>query len=52
MLAGLSILVLLLILRGFSRPSAWLLVPYLAWVGFAAVLNLAIVHLNAPFGGP
>ncbi len=48
----LSILVLLLVLRGFSRPSAWLLVPYLAWVGFAAVLNLAIVHLNAPFDGP
>lgn len=47
----LSILVLLLVLRGFSRPSAWLLLPYLAWVGFAAVLNLAIVHLNSPFGG-
>lgn len=48
----LSILVLLLVLRGFSRPSAWLLLPYLAWVGFAAVLNLAVVHLNGPFGGP
>lgn len=47
----LSIVVLLLVLRGFSRPSAWLLVPYLAWVGLAAVLNLAIVHLNAPFDG-
>ncbi len=48
----LSVLVLLLVVRGFSRPSAWLLLPYLAWVGFAAILNLAIVHLNAPFGGP
>ncbi len=48
----LSILVLLLVVRGFSRPSAWLLLPYLAWVGFAAVLNLAVVHLNAPFGAP
>lgn len=47
----LSILVLLLVVRRFSRPSAWLLLPYLAWVGFAAVLNLAIVHLNGPFGG-
>lgn len=44
-----SILVLVLLLRRFSRPSAWLLLPYLAWVAFAAVLNLAIVELNAPF---
>lgn len=29
------------------RPfAAWLLVPYLAWVSFAFVLNLAIVRLN------
>lgn len=48
----LSILVLLLVVRGFSRPSAWLLLPYLAWVGFAAVLNAAVVDLNAPFGAP
>lgn len=32
------------------RPGAlWLLVPYLAWVSFAAVLNRTIVRLNAPF---
>lgn len=32
------------------RPgAAWLLVPYLAWVSFAAVLNRTIVRLNAPF---
>ncbi len=47
-----SILVLLLLVRRFSRPSAWLLLPYLGWVGFAAVLNLAVVDLNGPFGGP
>lgn len=29
-----------------SRLGAWLLVPYLAWVTFATVLNVAIVHLN------
>jgi tryptophan-rich sensory protein len=29
-----------------SRPAAWLLVPYLAWVGFASVLNAAIWRLN------
>ena len=28
-----------------------LLVPYLAWVTFAAVLNLAVVRLNGPFAG-
>jgi tryptophan-rich sensory protein len=29
-----------------SRRAAWLLVPYLAWVGFATALNAAIWHLN------
>jgi tryptophan-rich sensory protein len=29
-----------------SRAAAWLLVPYLAWVGFATALNLGIVVLN------
>jgi translocator protein len=28
------------------RPAAWLLVPYLAWVGFAAVLNGVLWRLN------
>jgi tryptophan-rich sensory protein len=27
------------------------LVPYLAWVSFAAVLNMTIVRLNRPFDG-
>ena len=26
-----------------------LLLPYLAWVSFASVLNAAVVALNAPF---
>ncbi len=30
-----------------SRPAAWLLSPYLAWVTFAAALNFAIWRLNA-----
>jgi translocator protein len=30
-----------------SRVAGWLLVPYLAWVTFAAVLNVAIWRLNA-----
>ena len=36
-------------------PVLWvsilLLVPYLAWVSFAAFLNLTIVRLNQPFAG-
>ena len=32
-----------------SRPAALLLLPYLAWVSFAAVLNRAVVELNSPF---
>lgn len=29
-----------------SRPAAWLLAPYLAWVSFAAYLNYLIYILN------
>jgi translocator protein len=29
-----------------SQRAFWLMVPYLAWVSFAAVLNLAIWILN------
>jgi translocator protein len=32
--------------RKIYRPAAWLLVPYLLWVSFAAYLNYAIVILN------
>ena len=46
----LSVLALILVLRRYSRVAVWLLSPYLAWVTFAAVLNLAVVRLNAPFG--
>lgn len=30
-----------------SRSAAWLLVPYLAWVSFAAVLNFTLWRLNS-----
>jgi benzodiazapine receptor len=33
-------------LREGDRPSAWLFVPYAAWVAFASSLNLAIAVLN------
>jgi tryptophan-rich sensory protein len=29
--------------------ASFLLLPYLLWVSFASVLNMAIVRLNAPF---
>ncbi len=32
--------------KHYSKLSAWLLVPYLLWVTFAACLNLAILQLN------
>jgi len=45
----LSIVLLIVLLFRGSRPAAWLLLPYLAWVSFAAVLNWKIVQLNMPF---
>lgn len=45
----LSVLLLIVLVRGYARLSAVLLLPYLAWVGFAAYLNWTIVKLNAPF---
>lgn len=45
-----SILLLIVAVVRHSRRAAWLLVPYLVWVTFAATLNLAVVQLNGPFG--
>ena len=45
-LLWLSILILMVMMYWRSRLAAGLLVPYLAWVSFAAMLNLAIVRLN------
>jgi tryptophan-rich sensory protein len=45
----LSILLMVLLVRGYSPRSAWLMMPYLCWVAFAAYLNWTIVKLNAPF---
>jgi benzodiazapine receptor len=46
-----SIATIMFLTWTYSRVSSLLLVPYLAWVSFAAFLNLTIVRLNAPFGG-
>lgn len=47
-IVALLISLIVVVFRFFSvhRLAGWLLVPYLAWVGFALVLNGAIVALN------
>lgn len=45
-----SVLVLILTCARRRRLAAWLLVPYLLWVSFAALLNYEILRLNGPFG--
>jgi translocator protein len=42
----LAIAVTLAAFSRVSRAAAWLLVPYLAWVSFAAVLNFTLWQLN------
>ncbi len=48
----LSVLALVIGLAPFSTTASWLVAPYLAWVAFAAYLNLTIVRLNGPFTTP
>jgi benzodiazapine receptor len=45
----LSIVAMIVAVAGMRPGAAWMLAPYLAWVSFAAVLNRAIIRLNAPF---
>ena len=45
-LLWLSILATIALFHPLNAGAAWLLVPYLAWVTFAAALNLAIWRLN------
>jgi tryptophan-rich sensory protein len=45
----LSVLALILGLAPYSTLAALLLAPYLAWVTFAALLNLKIVQINPSF---
>ena len=52
--AGVVVIILLLVciiaaIRLFlpiSKVAAYLLLPYVAWVGFATLLNLAVAMLN------
>ena len=44
-----SVVSLMAVVGRSSVVAPWLLVPYLAWVGFAIYLNWMIVRLNGPF---
>lgn len=46
-----AILVTLLAFRQVSRAAGWMLVPYLAWVSFATVLNLTLWRMNSGGAG-
>jgi translocator protein len=46
----LLVLVPIIVFSSYAKSASLLLVPYLAWVNFAALLNWEIVRLNGPFG--
>lgn len=46
----LSIAILIAFCGRFSKISSMLLVPYLAWVTIAGLLNYQVIQLNGPFG--
>ena len=48
-LLWLSILLMIVTLARVSKTASRLLIPYIVWVTFAALLNLAVVRLNQPF---
>ena len=41
-----AIVLTVLIFKRISKPAAWLLVPYIVWVSFAAYLNFSLWILN------
>jgi len=41
-----TILLTLILFYQVNKVGTWLLVPYLAWVSFASILNLSIWNLN------
>ncbi|MEM7690618.1 MAG: TspO/MBR family protein [Pseudomonadota bacterium] len=45
-----SVVVMIVSCVRYSREAAAMLVPYLLWLSYAGMLNLAIVQLNGPFG--
>jgi tryptophan-rich sensory protein len=49
-LLWLSVAALISVSSRHSRLAALLLLPYLAWVSIAGLLNWEVVRLNGPFG--
>jgi len=45
-LLGLSVLLLMLLIKPISKKAMWLLAPYLFWVTFATYLSYTIYMLN------
>lgn len=45
-LMAITIILTIFSFSDFSKPAAWLLVPYITWVSFATILNFAIWNLN------
>jgi len=45
-LLAIAIVVTMVKFRRVSKSAAWLLLPYLVWVGFASYLNFEICRLN------
>jgi len=41
-----AILTTIIYFYRISKPASYLLIPYLLWVSFAAVLNFSLVYLN------
>ena len=41
-----AILLMIMAFRRISKPAAYLLIPYILWVSFAAILNFSLFYLN------
>lgn len=46
LLMVITIILTIFSFSAFSKTAAWLLVPYISWVSFAAILNFTIWKLN------
>jgi translocator protein len=46
LLMCLAILFTIIAFAKVSKLAAWLMVPYISWVSFAAILNFSIYNLN------
>jgi len=49
LLMAIAIVVTIQRFHPLDRTAAWLLAPYLAWVSFASILNVALLALNGKF---